>query len=283
MKNHHIKVLFDDKRTIIYSFIFLIVGYGHYYFMQMPIDSFRYIRHSVMSMLCMICFSGAILIFLRKKCVRADLLFVLLMIIVGLTNLISLIKGLLVGYAGVVEYKFMSLPMLIYGIINAYVFLLYPIEAYRPGYITLKRAFLLFLPTLFIILLYIVEIKLPNSTLVVFNNFSNFIKISSKFQILLRILILVYPVCGIIIMMLYRKNYTEWCKNNFASMENIDAKWLDDYIFANLVITLSCLVIVFSNNVRSVLMHSIIFLVFFLYGLYRVLYRKSPYPNNYFK
>ena len=205
------------------------------------------------------------------------------MIIVGLTNLISLIKGLLVGYAGVVEYKFMSLPMLIYGIINAYVFLLYPIEAYRPGYITLKRAFLLFLPTLFIILLYIVEIKLPNSTLVVFNNFSNFIKISSKFQILLRILILVYPVCGIIIMMLYRKNYTEWCKNNFASMENIDAKWLDDYIFANLVITLSCLVIVFSNNVRSVLMHSIIFLVFFLYGLYRVLYRKSPYPNNYFK
>ncbi len=112
---------------------------------------------------------------------------------------------------------------------------------------------------------------------------SSFIQESSWFHVLLRMLILVYPVCGFIIMLRYRKNYTDWCENNFASMENIDTKWLGDYIFANLVITLSCLVIVFSNNIRSVLMHSIIFLVFFIYGSYRVLFRKSPYPNNYFK
>lgn len=283
MKNYHLKALFEYKRTIIYSFIILIVAFGHHYFMQMPLDSFRYIRHSTMSMLCLLCLSGAIMILSQKKRVKADLLFVLLMIMVGLTNLISLIKGLTVGYAGVVEYKYMSLPMLIYGIVNAYVFLLYPIEAFRPGYLTLKRAFLLFIPTLFIILLYFIEVNLLNTTIKVFDNFSTFIKESSMFHVLIRLLILVYPICGVFIMLRYRKNYTEWCENNFASMENIDAKWLGDYIFANTVITLSCLVIVFSNNIRSVLMHSIIFLVFFLYGFYRVLFRKSPYPNNYFK
>jgi AraC-like DNA-binding protein len=66
-------------------------------------------------------------------------------------------------------------------------------------------------------------------------------------------------------------------------MENIDIKWLSDYIFGYLVITLSSLIIVFSNNIRSVLMHSIIFLTFFLYGFYRVIFWKSPYPEDYFK
>src|SRR5690554_7464975 len=84
-------------------------------------------------------------------------------------------------------------------------------------------------------------------------------------------------------MLRYRKGYVEWCENNFASMENIDIKWLSDYIYANLVFTLSSMVVVFSNNVKSALMHNIIFLVFFMYGFYRVLFRKSPYPEDYFK
>ena len=66
-------------------------------------------------------------------------------------------------------------------------------------------------------------------------------------------------------------------------MENIDIKWLGDYIFSNFVITLSCYVVVLSDNVRSVLMHNIIFLIFFFYGFYRVLFQKSPYPEGYFK
>ena len=97
------------------------------------------------------------------------------------------------------------------------------------------------------------------------------------------LLILFYPSFGFLILFLFRKSYTRWCENNFASMENIDIKWLNDYIFGYLVITLSCLIVVFSNNVRSVLMHSIILLSFFLYGFYNVLFWKSPYPKDYFK
>ena len=89
----------------------------------------------------------------------------------------------------------------------------------------------------------------------------------------LRLFVLFYPVFGLTIMLRYRNNYREWCENNYASMENIDSKWLGDYIYSNFVITYSCLVVVFSNNPRSVLVHNLIFLLFFLYGFYRVFFR----------
>ncbi len=282
-KNTHQYGLSGHKRLLFYTAILLIVLLGHNYFMQLPLESFRYIRQSTMSMLCIICLFGAFMIMTQKKMGRDDIIFVFMMIVIGLTNLLSLIKGLTTGYAGVVEYKFMSYPMLVYGVVNLYVFLLYPLEALRPGWLTLKRAILLFLPVLFIIIVYILEKKAIFATVPVFNNWSSFISESSRFSVLLRLVIAVYPIFGVVIMLRYKRSYTSWCENNFASMENIDIKWIGDYIYANLIIGISCLIVVFSNNIRSALMHSVVFLVFFLYGFYRVLFRKSPYPNSYFK
>lgn len=223
------------------------------------------------------------MLLLQKKWVRADMLFIFLMIMVGLTNLLSLIRGFTIGYAAVFEYNFMSAPMLLYGIIYAYFFILYPLEAFRPGWLTIKRAALLFTPALFILILYLFETRVFNITTPTFKDLSTFLLESSRSYIFLIILILAYPIFGIAVMLKYRKGYIEWCENNFASMENIDIKWLSDYIYANLMITISCLIVVFGNDVRTGLMHNIIFLVFFLYGFYRVLFWKSPYPENHFK
>ena len=283
MKNIHSNCYTGYKRLIIYTAILLIVLLGHSYLMQLPFESFRYIRQSTISMLCIVCLFGAFMIMTQKKMRRDDMLFVFLMIIVGLTNLLSLIRGFTTGYSGIVEYKFMALPMLIYGVVNAYIFLLYPLEALRPGWLTLKRAILLFLPTLVIIILSFEVAKAHFTTVPVYNNWSSFISELSILSVLLRLLILLYPIFGVVIMLRYRKSYTWWCENNYASMENIDIKWLGDYIYANLIISISCLILVFSNNIRSALMHSIIILCFFLYGFYRVLFRKCPYPNDCFK
>src|SRR5690554_5903837 len=283
MKNAQLSFLIKSKRSIIYVLFLLLILLGHHYFMQIPMDLFRYIRQSTMSMICVICFYGAFMLLLQKKWVRADMLFIFLMIMVGLTNLLSLIRGFTIGYAAVFEYNFMSAPMLLYGIIYAYFFILYPLEAFRPGWLTIKRAALLFTPALFILILYLFETRVFNITTPTFNDLSTFLLESSRSYIFLIILILAYPIFGIAVMLKYRKGYIEWCENNFASMENIDIKWLSDYIYANLMITISCLIVVFGNDVRTGLMHNIIFLVFFLYGFYRVLFWKSPYPENYFK
>ena len=283
LKDTHLKDLFNIKRLFVYTIIILFILVGHFYFMQMSLETFRYIRHSTMSMMCLLCFFGAFMIVTQKKMVRSDMLFVLLLIFSGSTNLISLIKGFTTGYAGVVEYKFMSVPMLIYGSVSAYIFFLYPLEALRPGWLSLKRAIIIFLPILFFLILYVVEKNVFAEKVHAFDNWTSFIEESSRFNVLMSLLILVYPTSGVVVLFRYRESYTRWCENNFASMEDIDIKWLSDYIFGYLVITLSSLIIVFSNNIRSVLMHSIIFLTFFLYGFYRVIFWKSPYPEDYFK
>jgi AraC-like DNA-binding protein len=236
-----------------------------------------------MSMVCLLCLYGAFMLIMQKKESRADKLFAFLLFMVGLTNLFSLIRGWTTGYAGVVKYTFMSFSMLIYGSTYAYIFLLYPLEAFRPGWLTLRRSFYLFLPTLVILFIYILQVRILKIANPDFSNWSDLMREPWNLNVWLRLVILFYPILGVILMLRYRNNYIEWCENNFASMEQIDVKWLGDYIFGNFVITLSCEVVIFSNDVRSVLMHNIIIFIFLLYGFYRVLFWKSPYPEGYFK
>ncbi|WP_294068502.1 helix-turn-helix domain-containing protein [Proteiniphilum sp. UBA1028] len=281
--NNRLTLFLKYKRTIIYTAILILVAVGHHLLMQMPIESFRYIRWSIISMLSFLCLGGSIMLMMRKNGGRARTLFAFVMCMVGLTNLLSLIKGLTTGYAGVVEYKFLSLPMLIYGSVYAYIFLLYPLEALRPGWLTLRRATFLFLPAAVIPGIFMLATKMQHGSLPAVDSWATLLGEFWNFHVWLRLFMLVYPVFGLLIMLRYRSNYEEWCENNYASMENIDIKWLGDYIFGNLVITLSCEIVVLSDNIRSVLMHNIIFLLFFLYGFYRVLFQKNPYPEGYFK
>lgn len=283
LSNNLLKPFSKYKRAILYTIILLLVAFGHSFFMQISLESFRYIRHSVMSMLCLLCLCGAYMLIIQKKTGRADKLFAFLLFMVGMTNLLSLVRGWTAGYAAVVEYTFMSFPMLIYGSVYAYIFLLYPLEAFRPGWLTWRRSFYLLLPTLAILAIYVLQIKVFKVAIPEIDNWNSLIREPWNLNVWLRLLILIYPVLGVMLMMRYRKNYIEWCENNFASMEHIDVKWLGDYIFGNFVITLSCEVVIFSNDVRSVLMHNIFILFFLLYGFYRVLFQKSPYPENYFK
>lgn len=271
------------KRVFIYSFILIFVVAGHYFLMRLPLEMFRTVRWSIISMLSVLCLGGPFILMARKNGGRARNLFAFVMFMVGLTNLLSLIKGLTTGYAGVVEYKFLSLPMLFYGSVYAYIFLLYPLEAFRPGWLTLRRGIILFLPTIIIPAIYMLAEKMHNVPVPIINSRATFIDGLWNYNAWIPLFILAYPIFGLSVMLRYRKNYKEWCENNFASMKNIDIKWLDDYIFSNFMITLSCIVVVFSDNVRSVLMHNIIFLVFFLYAFYRVLFQKSAYPEGYFK
>lgn len=282
--NINLKKFFTHyNRVILYTVILGLVAFGHYYLMQISYESFRYIRQSVLSMICFLCFCGVFVLLKQKRKSRADSLFVALLFIVGFTNLLSLISGLTTGYSGVVNYEYMSFSLLIYGSVFAYLFLLYPLEAFRPGWLTIKRALVIFLPTLAIMVIYLIKVRVLGSSLPAVDDWSSLLNNFWDIGILMRLLIMVYPVIGVVIMLLYRSNYVEWCENNYASMEEIDVKWLEDYIFGNLVITFSCEVVVFSNNVQSVLMHSIVSLVFMTYSVYRVFFHKNPYPEGYFE
>lgn len=252
----------NKKRVVFYSLILLLVAAGHFYLIQIPLGLSNELNSTLRSMLTYFCLSGAILIFIRSKTEggKAQILYAFIMLMCGLIGVVSLIKSFKTGNATVVEYKYLSTPLLIYGSTYAYIFLLYPIEVLRPGWLTFPRSLLLFLPAV---------------VLVGICSVTSFIW--------LRSLVLIYPILGLLLISRYRRNYEQYCINNYAMLKGINITWLNDYIFGYFVITISYIFVMLSNEPRSGLMHRLIFLFFFLYGFYHVIFQKNPYPEGYFK
>jgi len=93
-----------NKRLIIYILSIIILWLGHSYTLSIPMETFRYVRQSLMSMICLVCFTGAFVLMKQKKGVRADKIFSFILLAAGVTNLGALLRGLVAGYAGMVEY-----------------------------------------------------------------------------------------------------------------------------------------------------------------------------------
>lgn len=252
----------NSGRFIIYSLILLLVFIGHYSLINISSELYNDLNTTLKPIFTFFCLSGAVILFLRseKNGRRAQLLYALIMFVCGLIGLVSIIKGFKTGNNVVFEYKYLSTTLLIYGSTYAYIFLLYPVEVLRPGWLTFWRAVILFLPTVALVTI---------CSLVSFT--------------WLRALVLVYPVLGLLLMLRYRNNYDNYCINNYAALKNISISWLDEYLFGYFIITLSYIFVMLSNEPRTALMHKIIILSFFMYGFYHVIFQKNPYPEGYFK
>ena len=252
----------DKSRVIIYFLILFAVASGHYILVRVPIDIFGAISNTLRPMLTFFCIFGSLLLFIRSRTEggRARIMYAFIMLMCGLIGVFSLIKGFKTGNNVVFEYKHLSTSLLIYGTTYAYIFLLYPVEVLRPGWLNLKRSLLLVLP----------------GVLLVF--------VCSQFTYLwIRSLVLMYPVIGLILIIRYHRDYEQYCINNYAMLKELNINWLNDYVFGYFVITLSYIYVMLSNEPRTGLMHRMIFLFFFLYGFYHVIFQRNPYPEGYFK
>jgi len=252
----------DRSRVIIYFLILFAVALGHYVLVRVPVEIFGSINNTLRPMLTFFCVFGSVLLFIRSRTEggRARILYAFMMLMCGIVGVVSLIKGFKTGNNVVVEYKHLSTSLLIYGTTYAYIFLLYPIEVLRPGWITLKRSVLLILPAILLII------------------------ICSQFECFwFRSLVLMYPVFGLFLINRYHRNYEQYCINNYAMLKEINITWLNDYMFGYFIITISYIYVMLSNDPRTGLMHRMIFLFFFLYGFYHVIFHKNPYPEGYFR
>lgn len=252
----------DSGRIIIYCLILLFVFIGHYFLMKISFELFNELNRTIRPMLTYFCLAGPLLLIIRSKADggRAKLMYAFIMFVCGLIGVVSLIKGFKTGSTVAFEYKYLSTTLLIYGTTYAYIFLLYPIEVLRPGWLTIWRAIILFLPAVAMVTI---------CSLVPF--------------LWLRSMVLIYPVLGLLLILRYQRNYEKYCINNYAVLKDINITWLDDYLFGYFIITISYIFVMLSNEPRTGLMHRIIFLLFFLYGFYHVIFQKNPYPEGYFK
>ena len=141
---------------------------------------------------------------------------------------------------------------LLFGNMLAWVMLLYPAEALRPGWLNWKRALLHLLPMFALVALdYVVPFKLAP-------------------------VIALYPFALLALLLNHMHAYQVWCEENFSTLDNIDIEWIMRYL---VMMTLMGIVYVYMCATHS---HTRGFtqqwlaLLMLAYGTEQILFRPDP-------
>ena len=134
-----------------------------------------------------------------------------------------------------------------------WIMLVYPTEALRPRWLTWKKALLQLLPLMLLVPL---DYLFPT--------------------IDLRFMITLYPAVLIIMLFSHIRAYRIRCEENYSSMDHIDAQWIVRYLSMALLLGLSYLYILLSDNPGRVVTQNFLFLFIIIYSTEQILFRKSP-------
>lgn len=261
MKRHvvnrnYIHELWHAYKSELFFFIILLscVALGHRlsYYIPVPFyeDIILPIQHGALASLCLF---GAVLMFVHSEGLRLRRAFGYELLVWGIAEGFFIVQNysldmpvFLLGTEAMTTFEIFAANLL------AWLLLLYPTEALRPGWMNTKHVFLQLLP---MVVLVVLDYFVPAD---------------------LRMLIMLYPVALFILLMTHVRAYRIWCEDNYASMERIDAQWIVRYLGMILVMSLSYLYICVSKNpVRTFTQNSLLFLVF-AYSIEQILFRRDP-------
>ena len=139
--------------------------------------------------------------------------------------------------------------------ITATLFMLYPIEVLRPNFLKLRTTIKIFTPALIVYLLVLLSNSIEGDGQ----------EFNLKLIFISRILLVIgYPTITLIYLLKYQKSYKIWCKQNYSNIEKLDTSWLKYYIIGFLFIYISYLYTVLNLNHETVLVHHMMFLMFFI-------------------
>ena len=113
---------------------------------------------------------------------------------------------------------------MLFGDIIAWLFLAYPSELLRPGWLSWKNAITRLLPVIFI---GVVDYFVPWD---------------------LRWLLVVVPIIWIILLSRHVRSYRKYCEDNFSSMEETDERWVIRYLLMMLILGASYAVLCFMET-----------------------------------
>lgn len=164
--------------------------------------------------------------------------------------------------------------MLLYGNSFAFILLLFPFEQLSLQRITLWHYGKLFLPALFCGLFFYGYARLSGQITEV-KNWHELIGSFYKFDVWFRIVLLIYPLWLFTLILYQKKRYITWHSRNFSNAECVDLGWLDYYLFGYFLILGSYLIVMLTGNRQSLVIHSLIFLLFFAFAFYHILRRRT--------
>lgn len=236
---------------------------------------------SIISMI--ICFSGAIFLWLKARENRAKHLLSLLMAVCGLLYLTSALSHL--GYQRI-SFGILSPIALLTGNLIIILTLFYPIEVTRPGWLGWKTIFKILTPFFILTATYFVTLWLLNEPIRTLQTPQDILSYYREFNVWFRFLlyfsIIIYCAYMLTIIYIDEPRYQRWLRENYASTRNMDIQWIQYFGIGVASIVIVYLLLLIGNAPLTLLLQTILIPCFFLFIIFKALFRQNPYPEGYF-
>lgn len=188
-----------------------------------------------------VCLFGAIMLFIRGRNNRARRMLGYTLLLWGICSVVRTI---------VLEMGMLPLllnPLRPVGLIGGNLFLVlllfYPVEVLLPGWLNMKRLFMLFLPDIALTVIYIGVLSVTGQKITNLNHFSEFFTYFTQFNVWFRLTYLVLVILYIVLLMklIYRNEmkYIRWRNDNYSDVERMDISWMRSYAYLLAVIFLT--------------------------------------------
>ncbi|MDD2961505.1 MAG: AraC family transcriptional regulator [Muribaculaceae bacterium] len=267
--------------AIISIFTIIIIAYILCY--DLDYDTTKSLRLISLSALTIIGILGSIMLFTQKEKPKSKKIYATLIFLLGIAAFASLILIFIRGGLVPGNQRVASPFILIYGSVYGFLFMLYPIEVIRPGWLNIKRGIMLFSPIVIFLASTMLFIHLGWIQKSGYETFDNLTQNLLSLNFILRILILLYPIGCLMITLFFRKSYNHWIDNNYSSIQQFSINWLDYYIMGYFVIICSYIYVVTFGNSTSPIVHGFLFILFSLAFYTKVMNQSNPYPEDFFK
>jgi len=188
---------------------------------------------------------------------------------------------------GVLDRGFMAPFALMTGMVASNFLLLYFIEVMRSGWLTLKRGILLLSPSVVSVIIFFVILRLAGLPLRKLDGMTEFINSFNEFDVWYRLVFLIIATCNVggmgMLFVRLEPHYRKWTDENYSSTELMDISWLRYLLLVLILLALTYYFMMFNPTITPVYLHFIMILVFFPYIIYKGLFQKNPYPENFFR
>ena len=255
--NISIRELWNNYHSELFFFLVLsaLVALSHWLSRFIPenyiFDVVLPVQHGAISSSCLI---SAWMLFRHSEGMRTRIASAIAMLLWGLADSAMILQDYIFQWQviRIGPDQFDSYELFV-GNFLGWLMLVYPTEALRPRWLTWKKALLQLLPMALLVPL---DYFFPT--------------------IDLRFMIILYPAVLIILLFSHIRAYRIRCEENYSSMDHIDAQWIVRYLSMVLLLGLSYLYVLLSDNPGRVVTQNFLFLFIIIYSIEQILFRKSP-------
>lgn len=235
---------------------------------------------------CTICILGSLLLFLRPNNNRSGRVLALIMLVVGIFYMMQ-IATLNLGFPLFVNRSFFAPVTLIVGNFFVIVVMQYVIELLRPGWLNMRRFFLVLLPYLSVVAIYFLVIRILGEHIRVLSDSSELAIYGREFNVWYRSIILFSLVLYLLffhgMILHFHKSYKQWCADNYSSTERMDVSWVKYFFAGTVALTIAFSMLIFIGRPINFVIHHLVMEILLVYLLYKALFHINPYPEGYFK